>query len=112
MRRFGPLLGPDSERYEAHNAAFRTVSVLSTRLAPSLDAARSFARIDRMVHIAAGGWWYDSEQGKYVHAGPSILRQMSRAPKLWELLGLNDRPPTTPGELSLIDLSYTISFGF
>ncbi|KAG9120298.1 hypothetical protein FRC07_004256 [Ceratobasidium sp. 392] len=88
VRRFGPLLGPDSERYEAFNSNFRLLSVLSTRLAPSHDAAQAFARIDRLAHVASGGWWYNAKHGRYVQAGPAILQHMRQDSKSRELLNL------------------------
>ncbi|KAG9121224.1 hypothetical protein FRC07_002910 [Ceratobasidium sp. 392] len=60
VRRFGPLLGPNSERYESFNSVFRSVSVHSNRQAPSRDIANAFATFDRVKHIISGGYWFDS----------------------------------------------------
>jgi hypothetical protein len=98
VRRFGPLLGPDSERYESYNSRFRLMSVLSTRLAPSLDTARAFARIDRLTHIASGGWWYCQATHQYIQAGPAILRHMAHNRKSQELLSLQIDPEPIPGK--------------
>jgi hypothetical protein len=97
-RRFGPLLGPDSERYESYNSKFRLMSVLSTRLAPSMDAAYAFARIDRLTHIVAGGWWYSPDHGQYVQAGQAIIEHMSSNTKSRELLGLEANSKVLPGK--------------
>ncbi|CAE6511279.1 unnamed protein product [Rhizoctonia solani] len=96
-RRFGPLLGLDSERYESYNSNFRLMSVLSTRLAPSLDAARAFARVDRFTHVVAGGWWYSKRAAQYIQAGPSILKHMRKNEKSQELLGMKKDRPSIPG---------------
>lgn len=104
VRRFGPLLGPDSERYEARNSAFRVTSVLSTRLAPSLDAARSFARFERLAHIASGGWWYNSTRGQYMQAGPAILHHMKHNQKSRELLGIASGSSEAPGGSKFISV--------
>ncbi|QRV78666.1 glutamate receptor 3,4 [Ceratobasidium sp. AG-Ba] len=97
VRRFGPLLGPDSERYESYNSNFRLLSVLSTRLAPSHDAALAFARIDRLAHIVSGGWWYSTKHGRYVQAGPSILKHMQQDHKSRALFSLDHNSDVHPG---------------
>ncbi|KAB5589914.1 Glutamate receptor 3,4 [Ceratobasidium theobromae] len=101
VRRFGPLLGPDSERYESYNSNFRLFSVLSTRLAPSLDAARSFARVDRLIHVALGGSWYSDEAWGYVQVGSAILKHMSSSTYSQELLGFETTQLPTPGRIRM-----------
>jgi hypothetical protein len=101
-RRFGPLLGPDSERYESYNSNFRLMSILSTRQAPSMDAAHAFARIDRLTHVAAGGWWYSPDHRQYIQAGQAIIDHMNNSSKSRELLGLEANSGAPPGKCSLM----------
>lgn len=61
VRRFGPLLGPDTERYESFNGTFRDCSVLSNRHAPSLDILTNFIEFDRTRHVCSGGWWLEQD---------------------------------------------------
>ncbi|KAG8779055.1 hypothetical protein FRC12_024669 [Ceratobasidium sp. 428] len=108
VRRFGPLLGPDSERYEAFNSNFRLLSVLSTQLAPSHDAAQAFSRIDRLAHVASGGWWYNAKYGRYVQAGPAILHHMRHDSKSQELLNLDAKEFPNPGSVCFKDGERTL----
>ncbi|KAG8725158.1 hypothetical protein FRC09_007147 [Ceratobasidium sp. 395] len=109
VRRFGPLLGPDSERYEAFNSNFRLLSVLSTRLAPSHDAAQAFSRIDRLTHVASGGWWYNAKYGRYMQAGPAVLHHMRHDSKSRELLNLDAKELPDPGSVCFKDGERTLS---
>ncbi|KEP45802.1 hypothetical protein V565_240180, partial [Rhizoctonia solani 123E] len=96
-RRFGPLLGPDSERYESFNSVFRMCSVLSNRSAPSLDTATQMAKMDTVRHIATGGWWFNSSTRRFCRAGPAILGHFKHHPKEYALLGLTFNIPAVPG---------------
>ncbi|KAG8727336.1 hypothetical protein FRC11_013468, partial [Ceratobasidium sp. 423] len=96
-RQFGPLLGPDSERYESFNSVFRMCSVLSNRSAPSLDTATQMAKMDAVRHIATGGWWYNPSTGRFCRAGPAILDGFQHRPKDYTLLGLSFDIPAVPG---------------
>ncbi|GAB1523427.1 hypothetical protein RhiTH_006575 [Rhizoctonia solani] len=87
-RRFGPLLGPSSERYESFNSTFRAASVHSNRQAPSRDIARTFALFDVVKHVMSGGTWYDSKKGGYIHAGSSIFQLRESSPLTNRLLGV------------------------
>jgi hypothetical protein len=91
VRRFGPLLGPSSERYKSFNSTFRAASVHSNRQAPSRDIAKMFASFDVVKHIMLGGSWYDSKQGSYVNAGPGIFELCESSPLISRLLGTKKR---------------------
>jgi len=61
IKRFGPSLLFPTERYESFNTPFRLSCIYSNRLAPSCDSAVIFANLDRLKHIACGGWWFDKK---------------------------------------------------
>ncbi|KAF8595905.1 hypothetical protein BDV93DRAFT_563902 [Ceratobasidium sp. AG-I] len=100
-RRFGPLPGPDSEHYESNNSIFRMCSILSNRSAPSLDTATTFSKMDRVYHVAMGGWWFDKTQGKHVRAGVAIREHFLRHPKDRRLLGIEVRDRPVIGSVQL-----------
>lgn len=97
VRRFGPLLGPNSERYESFNSTFRAASVHSNRQAPSRDIANTFALFDTVKHILSGGLWRDLGTDEYVHAGQSLLELRSSSTLIGRLLGTK-RPSMPPGK--------------
>lgn len=104
-RRFGPLLGPDSERYESFNSVFRMCSILSNRSAPSLDTATSMAEMDAVRHVAMGGWWYDAERKKFYRAGPAIVEHFKHHPKDRKILGLSKVTNYVAGKMNYIMLN-------
>ena len=55
FRRFGPLVGLSTERFESFNAVFRLSSVFSNRHHPSRDIAVEMANQERLKHIISGG---------------------------------------------------------
>lgn len=73
VRRHGPLLGSNTERYESFNSTFRQCSILGNGQAPSRDIARTFKAFDRTKHIAAGGYYFDTTPKRFVQGGSSVL---------------------------------------
>ncbi|KDN47459.1 hypothetical protein RSAG8_03599, partial [Rhizoctonia solani AG-8 WAC10335] len=94
-RRFGPLLGPSSERYESFNATFRATSVHSNRQAPSRDIANSFAVHDSVKHILTGGFWLDTEEKQYRGAGTGVINYCTSSTFIERLLGGKQSNNTT-----------------
>ncbi|KAF7974716.1 hypothetical protein HWV62_11375 [Athelia sp. TMB] len=117
IRRFGPAILFSTERYESYNAVFRGASIYSNKLAPSRDIAWSFAGIDRVKHIATGGWWKDHRTAKWTHASSNILRHIAENPRHAYLLGLPSKVSLQPGfitryplrSLTLAQASFIIS---
>jgi hypothetical protein len=96
VRRFGPLLGPNSERYESFNSTFRAASVHSNHQAPSRDIANTFARFDAVKHIISGGFWIDKSTNAYICAGESVRELCLSSVFIGRLLGTKKRD-TPPG---------------
>ncbi|KAG8762734.1 hypothetical protein FRC12_008883 [Ceratobasidium sp. 428] len=96
VRRFGPLQGPNSERYESFNASFRAASVHSNRQAPSRDIAHTFAVFDVVKHVMLGGYWLDAETNQRVRAGTGILQLCESSNFAQRLLGIK-KTSMTPG---------------
>jgi hypothetical protein len=101
IRRFGPAVLFSTERYEAYNSLFRAASVYSNRMAPSRDIARSFAALERVKHIATGGWWRDPQTKQWVCASPSVREYLLQHPPQAQLLGLPRAGKANPGELHI-----------
>ncbi|KAJ6632455.1 hypothetical protein B0H10DRAFT_1770681 [Mycena sp. CBHHK59/15] len=98
IRRFGPAVLFSTERYEAYNAVFRACSIYSNRLTPSRDIAWSFAGIDRVKHIATGGWWRDSQTQQWVCANPRIMQHILDHPEFAAMIGLPTKEARKPGK--------------
>jgi hypothetical protein len=98
VRRFGPLLGPDTERYESFNSVFRECSILSNRLAPSCDIAAKFAKFDRIRHIALGGHWLNPTTKTWRTAGAHVLTLSQTSPFLTKVLGHTEPTVHLPGK--------------
>ncbi|KAF8181413.1 hypothetical protein K438DRAFT_2169421, partial [Mycena galopus ATCC 62051] len=98
IRRFGPAVLFSTERYEAYNAVFRACSIFSNRLTPSRDIAWSFAGIDRVKHIATGGWWKDTQTQQWVCANPRIMHHILDHPEFAAMVGLPTKQLLQPGE--------------
>ncbi|KAG8701329.1 hypothetical protein FRC08_004137 [Ceratobasidium sp. 394] len=92
--RFGPLLGPDTERFESFNSVFRECSVHSNRQAPSRDIAAKFAEFDRTRHVLSGGHWFNHDTNTWETAGAHVLALAQTSPFLINILGCKD--PITP----------------
>ncbi|KAG8784047.1 hypothetical protein FRC12_019015 [Ceratobasidium sp. 428] len=105
VRRFGPLLGPDTERYESFNSAFRECSIHSNRHAPSRDIAAKFAAFDRTRHVASGGCWLNRETGRWERAGAHVLALAQTNPFLLKILGGKDPAVKPPGSTVVLSKS-------
>jgi hypothetical protein len=88
VRRHGPLLGSNTERYESFNSTFRQCSILSNGFAPSRDIARTFCTFDRTKHIASGGYYYDPATRTYIQGGSGILEMMQHSRLISRLFAL------------------------
>ncbi|KZV84010.1 hypothetical protein EXIGLDRAFT_807538 [Exidia glandulosa HHB12029] len=81
IRRFGPAIRFSTEVFEAFNSVFRMSSVLSNRQAPSRDIAQKLASIERVKHIASGGYWSTNSWVNFTRAGtirlPGKAKQIS-----------------------------------
>ncbi|KAG9097101.1 hypothetical protein FRC06_007956 [Ceratobasidium sp. 370] len=97
--RFGPLLGPDTERYESFNSVFRECSIHSNRQAPSRDIAAKFAAFDRTRHVAPGGCWFNRETKTWQRAGPHVLALAQSSLFLRKILGSKDPAVKPPGSV-------------
>ena len=86
IRRFGPAILFLTERYESFNHVFRLASIHSNRQAPSRDACQLFAGQDNVKHVVTGGYWRDPA-GKWVKAGPSVIKYFDEHPYQRDLLG-------------------------
>ncbi|KAF8214703.1 hypothetical protein K438DRAFT_2138088 [Mycena galopus ATCC 62051] len=105
IRRFGPAVLFSTERYEAYNAVFRACSIYSNRLTPSRDIAWSFAGIDRVKHIATGGWWKDSQSGQWVSADKRVMQQIIDHPEFAAMVGLPTKQVHEPGAITYFPLA-------
>lgn len=101
VRRFGPLLGPDTERYESFNSTFRECSVLSNRQAPSLDILTQFVDFDIAKHICSGGWWYDKERGVHRQGGSQVVAAATHNDFIQRLTGFKQTVSKAPGTFDI-----------
>ena len=97
IRHFGPALLFATERYESFNTVFRLTCIYSNRRAPSRDSALTFAQLDRVKHIASGGWWYDNKRRRYACAAPSVLNAILWRSEYAHLIGLSTKTQKAPG---------------
>lgn len=111
IRRFGPALLFATERYESFNSVFRETMIHSNRMAPSRDTARTFSQLDRVKHIASGGWWYSSQEEKYICPSSNVRDVIFMMPDYAVLLGLpNARTQPRAGELLSIHADNTLHY--
>ncbi|KAG1824629.1 uncharacterized protein BJ212DRAFT_1444390 [Suillus subaureus] len=96
IRRFGPAIIFLMERYESFNHIFCLSCIYSNRQAPSRDTCKVFAHQDIIKHVATGGYWYDGEIKKWVHAGVQVLSYLDEHPEQAQLLGLSNFSRSTP----------------
>jgi hypothetical protein len=88
IKRFGPLIGVATEKYESFNVIFRHCSILSNRLAPSRDIAYQLAKQETFKHLISGGWWRE-ENGKYEQPGLSLQRYVAESAMLQRLYNIS-----------------------
>ncbi|KAI5995504.1 hypothetical protein EDD15DRAFT_2365685 [Pisolithus albus] len=89
IRRFGPAIIFSTERYESFNHVFWLTCIHSSRQSPSQETCRMFARFDLIKHIVTGGYWYENNLEKWVHAGPFVSTFLSENPTQARLLGIS-----------------------
>ncbi|KAG9092786.1 hypothetical protein FRC06_011798 [Ceratobasidium sp. 370] len=102
IRRFGPAILFSTERYESYHAIFRAAMVKSNRQAPSRDAAKAIASIDRVQHICMGGYWRKIDGSGWEQAS-SVLLQFVRKNKVFsKILGIYQKPDPVPGTVTMV----------
>jgi hypothetical protein len=97
IRRFGPAILFSTERYESFNHVFRLSCIYSNRQAPSRDSCNAFAALDRIKHVATGGYWLDPHTRTWAHAGQSILDFISTHDNYLSWIGLPKENKLKPG---------------
>jgi hypothetical protein len=100
IHRFGPAVLFSTEHYESFNHIFRLSCIYSNRQAPSHDSCNAFAALDRIKHIATGGYWCDPQTRKWAHAGQNILDFISMNSEYLGWLGLPKESKLKPGMFS------------
>lgn len=93
--RFGPAVRAATEIFECFNAIFRFCSVLSNHQAPSRDIARTLAEIERVKHIASGGFWV--ENGKVTQAAQNVASIIDKHPIIRQHFGWKVEKTYQPG---------------
>ncbi|KAI0309778.1 hypothetical protein OF83DRAFT_1179230 [Amylostereum chailletii] len=87
IRRFGPLLGVETEIYECFNAIFRFCSIFSNHLAPSRDIAQQLANQEGLKHRVTGGWWPTEDGQGWVQQSAQIRDFLAQHPTLQNHIG-------------------------
>lgn len=77
IRDLGPAVLFATEGFKSFNALIRAMSVHSNRQAPSCDIARAFAQINRVRHLASGGYFAVPESDAF---GVTITEHRSLRP--------------------------------
>lgn len=85
---------------------FRLGCIHSNRQAPSRDSAITFANLERVKHLASGGWWYNEKRRSYVHSSEKILQTILDVPAYAHLLGLSNKKERIPGEHCMFNNFY------
>lgn len=88
IRRFGPAILFSAERFESFHKVWRTTAILSNRCSPSYDSARRFMHLERLKHIATGGFWKDIKTQQWVHGSKLLFQHLILNPEHANLLGL------------------------
>ncbi|KAG9122457.1 hypothetical protein FRC07_001140 [Ceratobasidium sp. 392] len=109
IRRFGPALLFSTERFESFNGVFRAASMFSNRHAPSRDISQRFGDLDRVKHIASGGYWF--EDNSWVRASASVLEFISTNKVFSQLIGMPKKKDTAPGEAALLGCAPPVADG-
>lgn len=73
VKRFGPLVGASTERFESFNAVFRGSSVYSNRQNPSRDIATDQAGCGWMKQLLADGF-IEASPGQWAQPGEALRR--------------------------------------
>ncbi|KAH8993098.1 hypothetical protein EDB83DRAFT_2304552 [Lactarius deliciosus] len=110
IRRFGPAVLFSTERYESFNHVFRLLCIYSNRQVPSRDSCNAFAALDRIKHVATGGYWHDPHTGTWAHAGQWILDFISTHDKYLGWLGLPKESTQKPGVTTCLSFIRLFTF--
>lgn len=99
IKRFGPAIIFSTERYESFNSVFRLTCIHSNRQAPSRDSCQTFAYTDAVKHIATGGYWAETNEGRrsWTRAGSAIREYLESHPEHAALLAI----PTVDKEIEI-----------
>lgn len=104
VRRFGPALGFNEERYESYHSIVREASQLSNRQAPSRDIGRRMELQENLKHIISGGS-YSGKDGSILCASKPVGDFIKDSVLFQELYGLRPARKTPPsGELYYLHL--------
>ncbi|KZV95756.1 hypothetical protein EXIGLDRAFT_671890 [Exidia glandulosa HHB12029] len=101
IRRFGPAIRFSTEIFECFNAVFRMSSILSNHRAPSRDIATKLASLERVKHIASGGYWTTDDWAHITRAGDGVRSYISTHPIVLQHLGWARHSPPTIGAARL-----------
>ncbi|KDN46955.1 hypothetical protein RSAG8_04032, partial [Rhizoctonia solani AG-8 WAC10335] len=99
IERFGPAILFSTERFESFNGVFRGASIFSNRQSPSRDIALSFAGLDRVKHLATGGYWRHNHSNSWRTASPKLQELIHSHRVFAELLGLDFSEEPVPGDI-------------
>ncbi|KAG9098244.1 hypothetical protein FRC06_006616 [Ceratobasidium sp. 370] len=102
IQRFGPAILFSTERYESYHAIFRAAMVKSNRQAPSRDAAKAIASIDRVQHICMGGYWRKADGSGWEQASLALLQFMRKSKVFSKILGIYQYLDPTPGTVTMV----------
>lgn len=69
---FGPSIIFSTECYESFNHIFHLSCIHSNHQAPSKDSCKTFAHHNIVKHIATGGFWFDSNQKRWVRGAKEV----------------------------------------
>lgn len=96
IRQFEPAILFSTERYESFNHIFRLVNIYSNRQAPSHDTCRAFGAHNIIKHIVTGGFWFEPQLKRWVHAGNAVAQYLNDHPEQGHMMELIQHEPTTP----------------
>jgi hypothetical protein len=99
IQRFGPAVLFSTEQFESFNGVFRAASIFSNRQAPSRDIALTFAGLDRVKHLATGGYWQATNMGsrEWQASSPKLQEFIHTNTTFAQLLGLDFSSDAQPG---------------
>ncbi|KAF8579127.1 hypothetical protein K439DRAFT_1648550 [Ramaria rubella] len=86
IERFGPAIRFVTEVFECFNHIFCMCSVLSNHQAPGRDIAQKCVSMERVKHIASGGFW-KGKHGEYMQASVRVQEIIKRHPIIQSHLG-------------------------
>ncbi|KAF8576964.1 hypothetical protein K439DRAFT_1649193 [Ramaria rubella] len=96
IERFGPAIWFTTEVFECFNHIFRMCSILSNHQAPGRDIAHKCASMERVKHIASGGFWKAAD-GEYMQASVRVQEIIKCHPIIQSHLGWVATGEVVPG---------------